>query len=58
MTYKNFDKAINYKGFKLVEAGDRGMCEIWYRLEYMRRWAFWDLCGSVEEAKAAIDAHY
>lgn len=28
MVYKNFNKAINYKGFKLVEAGNRGMCEI------------------------------
>ena len=47
-----------YKGFKLVEVGSRGMCEIWYRLKYMKRWVFWDLCDSVTEAKTAIDNHF
>lgn len=51
-------KGSMYKGFKLVEVGSRGMCEIWYRLKYMKRWVFWDLCDSVAEAKAAIDNHF
>lgn len=46
-----------YKGYKLKQVGDRGMCEVWYRLEYMRRWIFWSLYDSVEEAKLDIDGH-
>lgn len=50
-------KPIYYRGYKLIQAGDRGMVEVWFKLKYMNRWIFADLYDNIQEAKNNIDIH-
>lgn len=50
-------KPIYYRGYKLIQAGNRGLIEVWFKLKYMNRWIFADLYDNIQEAKNSIDIH-
>ena len=50
-------KTIYYRGYKLIQTGDRGLIEVWFKLKYMNRWIFSDLYDNIQEAKNNIDIH-